>query len=593
MKDVHHSPHCEGIQRLGCRVLSLYVARATCRCRAGCDFDRLTQDLGLPPVCAALQRSHHAHFPAKAPLDLSEDLFPFQPEQRSTSRAEMAQVLDRIDDGFVALDRDGRCVYVNRRVEEMLGRSREQMVGALASEDYPQLLATAGGRSVADAVDAQQPTTNVNYYPELGAWLQVKAYPAPDGVSFFVSDVSDAHLAQQRARLQTAALESAADMVVIVNTDHVVEYVNGAFVVATGYAVDEAVGRGLSEISSLDSNRAFLEEGLPSALRGEPWRGTVLNQRKDGVFYPEEQAITPILDESGACTHFVVIKRDRTEWKQREDQIVALTEYDNLTGLAKREVFLQKLSVAAATATEASSGAVLHFDVDRFHLLNDTLGHEAGDRLLCEIAELLRFSVRHTDVVSRLGGDQFAALLRRSGPVEAFALASTLSEKVERLKVSESGRELSPSVSVGIAIMDGTASGAEVLRRGAVACNAARVRGGNRVESYRPQEEELMRAADDGKWVARVRDALRDGRFTQHYQPIMSLRTSEIEHHEVLARLVDASRGSICAVGRTPGIGRRDRQGRAVSFAGPHRCGSGTGSPTSTHDQPVRLGLRR
>lgn len=470
---------------------------------------------------------------------------------------EMEQLLDRIEDGFVALDRDGRFMYVNRRIAEMFGRDRDEVLGALMADEYPQLLRTPAGRKVGEAMLSQESTTDVSYYPDFGAWWRIQIYPSPEGASLFLSDVTEAHLAEQRMRLHTAALDSAADMVVITNTDHVVEYVNEAFVIATGYQVDEAVGRRLAELSSLDANRSFLEEGLPTVLKGEPWRGVVLNQRKDGTFYPEELAITPILDDDGTCTHFVVIKRDRTEWKQREDRIAALSEYDQLTGLTNRDVFTQELAMAAATASEGSPGVVLHFDVDRFHLLNDTVGHVAGDRLLCEVAALLRRSIRHTDVVSRVGGDQFAALLRKAGPGEAFALADRLREKIERLSTSEESREFSSSVSVGLAVLDGTAPGSEVLRRGDVACNAAKVRGGNRVEIYHPEEEELMRAADDGKWVARVRDALREGRFTQHYQPIVSLRTNEVHHHEVLARLVDTDGSIIPAAAFMPAVERQ------------------------------------
>lgn len=464
------------------------------------------------------------------------------------TRTNMEQVLDRIDDGFVALDRDGRFTYVNRRVEEMFGRDRGAVVGKLMADEYPQLLRTPAGRKVGEAMLSQEPTTDVSYYPEFGAWWRIQIYPSPEGASLFLSDVTEAHLAEQRMRLHTAALESAADMVIITNTDHVVEYVNEAFVIATGYQVDEAVGRRLAELSSLDANRSFLEEGLPTALKGEPWRGGVLNQRKDGTFYPEELAITPILDDDGACTHFVVIKRDRTEWKQREDHITALSQYDQLTGLTNRDVFTQELAVAAVTANEGSLGAVLHFDIDHFHLLNDTLGHEAGDSLLCEIAALLRRGVRHTDVVSRVGGDQFAALLRRASPGEAVALGNRLSEGVARLRLADGGGDFGFSVSVGVVVIDGTMSGAEALRRGDVACNAAKVRGGNRVETYQIEEEELMRAAADGKWATRVRDALHEGRLTQHYQPIVNLRTNEVHHHEVLARLIDTD-GSIIAAG--------------------------------------------
>lgn len=452
---------------------------------------------------------------------------------------EMGELLDRIDEGFVAITREGRFLYLNKKVEAMTGCDREQLIGTLVLEEYPELVRSVAGHKIRQSMADGQPRSDVSYYPRFDAWWSIDVHPSPEGVTLLMSDVTESHLAERRMRLHAAALRATTDMVVITDVHQVVEYVNEAFVAITGYSATEVVGKRLYDISSVDANRAVLEHALPGLLEGHPWRGSVLNQRKDGSFYPEELTITPILGEQGETTHFVVMKRDRTEWKRREEQITALTERDQLTGLVNRDAFVRELNAAASSATDRASGAVLVLDIDRFHLLNDTLGHELGDRLLKEVATLLAHSVRHSDVVSRVGGDQYAVLLRRGSAGDALTLGARLREKVSRLRMADGGRELSPSASAGIAILDGSSPGAEVLRRADVACNAAKLHGGNRVERYLAEEEELTAAALDGEWVARVKDALDDGRLVLYYQPIASLRTGEILHHEVLVRLVE------------------------------------------------------
>lgn len=470
-------------------------------------------------------------------------------EEESEARSDMEATLDRIEDGVVVFDVEGRFVHLNRGAATILQRDRDSLIGQRASIEFSELLHSPAGDQILRSFAEQSPSSRTQFFPQLERWVELHSYPGPEGVSLFLHDVTKEYEAERQMRLQVAALEYTADMVVVTDTHNVIEYVNASFVTATGHDAAEAVGRRLVELQSIEANKMFLEEVLPAVLlRAKPWRGRVVNQRKDGSFYPEELTVTPITNDDGEITHLVIVKRDRTEWNRREEQLAALAEIDQLSGVMNRDGFLRRLTEAVSTMNEGETGSLLLFDLDRFHMLNDTLGHEWGDVLLKQAADVINLGVRQHDVVGRVGGDQFAVLLRSTHPDESLTLADRLRQKVEVIRFTDAGKEFSASMSVGVAMLDGNTQGSEVLRRGDVACYAAKAHGGNRVEMYRQEEEGLARDAEDGEWALRVKDALRDGRFVLHYQPIVNLRTHEISHHEVLSRIIQTD-GSIVAAG--------------------------------------------
>jgi diguanylate cyclase (GGDEF)-like protein/PAS domain S-box-containing protein len=340
---------------------------------------------------------------------------------------------------------------------------------------------------------------------------------------------------RNQIRLQAEALKAAANMIVITDGSGVIEYVNPAFTAVTGYAPEDVLGHRMDMLEPTH-DRASAQR-WQTVAGGRPWRGEIVSRRKDGSVYPEEQTITPIHDADGAVTNVVAVKDDITERKRQEDRLSFLAQHDSLTGLLNRSALAEHLRRAVAAGRRGRPSALLYLDLDQFKIVNDTLGHAAGDRLLITLAGLLLTSVREEDVLARLGGDEFALLMHGVGIEQAVQIASKLRSLVGDFRFSEGNKIFDVDVSIGVATIDGHATDGEVLAQADMACYAAKARGRNRVELYEAERSEQVRLTSDAEWTVRIKDALRDGRLHLHFQPIVSVREQSLRHYEVLVRL--------------------------------------------------------
>jgi diguanylate cyclase (GGDEF)-like protein/PAS domain S-box-containing protein len=286
------------------------------------------------------------------------------------------------------------------------------------------------------------------------------------------------------------ALSSIANAVFITDRYGRIVWANEAFGRLSGYAVHEALGRSPAMLKSGRQNADFYRELWQTILAGSVWRGKVVERRKDGSLYTVDETITPLCDAAGNIAHFVATLHDLTSRKKESDRDHFLAYHDSLTGLPNRALFLRLLEQALAhCARSACRLAVLYIDLDHFKPVNDTLGHQLGDLLLVTVAKRLRASVRKSDVVARLAGDEFTVIqtdLVDTRP--ARALARTLVHALRRPFMLK-GREVRVSASVGISIYpDHGASAEELLQRADLAMYRAKEQGRNRYRFYEAQE---------------------------------------------------------------------------------------------------------
>ncbi len=235
---------------------------------------------------------------------------------------------------------------------------------------------------------------------------------------------------ESRLRLFEAALNSAANGVLITNLDSTIEWANPAFTRMTGLSLAEAVGRKPNEILNSGKQEArFYQNMWQTILAGEVWSGELVNRRKDGSLYDEALTISPVTDAKGAIRHFVAIKQDISERKANEERVQHLAHHDQLTDLPNRVLLSDRLAQALAQARrDRGTLAVMFLDLDKFKPVNDILGHDVGDLLLKEVALRLRTCVpRESDTVSRLGGDEFVILLAQ---IDKAADAALVARKV-------------------------------------------------------------------------------------------------------------------------------------------------------------------
>ena len=293
---------------------------------------------------------------------------------------------------------------------------------------------------------------------------------------------------EARNNLLIAALEAAANGIVITDKDAVVIWANPAFGRLTGYSPEEAVGHRPNDlIKSGLQNGAFYQDMWANLTIGQHWRGELINKRKNGSLYHEELSIAPVKNSVGEITHFIGIKEDITERKEMESQLQKLASTDPLTGLANRRVFLEQLEQETAKVARLSnySAVLLMLDLDFFKRVNDAYGHATGDAVLKAFAEVVRNTSRVIDVPARLGGEEFAILLSGADKNDALAMAERLREQVAETVIEHNAGPVQITVSIGAAALSANDSNGEaVLHRADTALYEAKDKGRNQTRWF-------------------------------------------------------------------------------------------------------------
>ena len=354
--------------------------------------------------------------------------------------------------------------------------------------------------------------------------------------------------AQARSMLESVrqgatVFEATNEAITVTDTAARIVAVNAAFSTITGFAAGEALGATPRIHRSGRQDKDFYERMWHSLQTTGQWQGEIWNRRKNGETYPAWENISAVRDADGTVSHYVSMLSDITALKQAEEQLRHMALHDVLTGLPNRRLLAENLESALARAQRHGHRlALLFLDLDRFKLVNDTLGHAAGDELLGEVARRLRAAVRQEDLIARLGGDEFTVVLEElQHPDNAAHLARKLIEAVAR-PMQLCGRELTPSTSVGIAIYpDDARSAADLSKAADAAMYRAKQRGRHTFEFYTPDitAEAMERLAIEND----LRRALARGELLLYFQPQVDLRSGRILGFEALLRWNHPERG--------------------------------------------------
>lgn len=273
------------------------------------------------------------------------------------------------------------------------------------------------------------------------------------GRIWFFRDITERVNTQEQLRTLWRAVEYSPVSVMITDGRGIIEYVNPRFTECTGYEPQEVIGQTPNFLRSPQTPPEVYDDMWETISTGRTWNGEFYNRKKDGACFWEKNSIAPIRGADDKITHYVAIKEDITERKDAEFRIWQQAHFDALTRLPNRSLFNDRLSQEVVRARRSGSPlAVMFVDLDRFKQVNDTLGHDAGDQLLQQVAARLRLCVRESDTVSRVGGDEFIILLtdlNRDG--EASDIAHRIIYELSEPFLIGS-REASIGVSIGISI---------------------------------------------------------------------------------------------------------------------------------------------
>ncbi len=351
--------------------------------------------------------------------------------------------------------------------------------------------------------------------------------------------------------LANVTLASIADAVVTSDLDGTVTFLNRSAERLTGWSRTAAVGRPVGEVVVLEPDEL---EGRGAALLAGDAAGTtaiataihhVSLRARNGARCAVEGTVAPLRDRDGGRVGLVAVLRDVSEPRLLALQMAHQATHDALTGLLNRHAFERRLREAITSVHSGGGPHCLCFlDLDQFKLVNDSCGHLAGDELLRRIAGLLQEKVRATDVLGRLGGDEFGVLLISCGPRSAVDVARELCAAVQSYRFGWEDRVYTVSASIGLVqIEPGLADVSDVLRVADHSCYVAKERGRNRVQMFAVDDTVLAERLGESRLVLRVREALEGDGFRLFAQPITAL-VPELDgglRFEVLLRMRGAA----------------------------------------------------
>jgi diguanylate cyclase (GGDEF)-like protein/PAS domain S-box-containing protein len=472
---------------------------------------------------------------------------------------EQQLIFDNAHVGILLL-RDRRILKSNQRIADMFGFAHPADYEGESTEIFycsAQQFDAAGRDIYTQLADTHLVNLEVEMCRRDGTriWVLQTGRPldpavALDQPSIWVyTDITERKRAEAELSIAATAFDSQEGMVVT-DARGVILRVNKAFSDTTGYAAEDVVGQTPRILKSDRHDPQFYAAMWECIHRTGTWQGEIWDRRKNGEVYPKWLTISAVKGRDGAVTHYVGAHTDITERKMAEGRINQLAFFDQLTGLPNRTLLLDRLHQAMIFCERNKlMGAVLFIDLDHFKSLNDTMGHDHGDMLLKQVAQILSATVRQGDTVARLGGDEFVIVLGglEGTPLDAAADVEAVCRKlIAALKQDYQlgGTEYHGSASIGATLFTSRATTIEdLLKQADLAMYRSKEAGRNTYTFFDSTMEARVLAR--AQIETDLRRAMQDQQFLLHYQAQVDGTTGRVVGAEVLVRWQHPTRGMV------------------------------------------------
>ncbi len=441
----------------------------------------------------------------------------------------------------------GRFSYVSSQAEKLTGHSREEWTSdgfwqaSLHPEDYTKVSAFCASKThIQDEQGLEfrllKKDGNEIWLRQIVSVVETSAEHCTVLRGFLI-DITESKQAMEKQRLAELVFDTIHEGIMITDTHNRIEVVNPAFTKITGYSFAEVRGQNPRIFGSGLQDANFYSALWQSLNEHGHWEGELWNRHKNGEMYAQSTSISYVHDEVGNIKRHIAVFGDVTEKKQAEEKIHYQANYDQLTALPNRQLFQDRLHSAVASAKRNHTQlALLFIDLDRFKEVNDSAGHEAGDRLLMQVAKRLNECIRETDTLARLGGDEFIVILNNlSSNHDIENIARSMLEVLERPFSLADGIDAAISASIGIAIYpaDGE-DGALLIRHADAAMYRVKETGRNGFEFF--TAEMNREAGKRQQFKSAFKDSLEKGEFKVFFQPVWRLCDGKIMGVEALSR---------------------------------------------------------
>ena len=458
-------------------------------------------------------------------------------------------VINSLPGIFYMLDTQGRFVRTNPQLLTVTGYSQEELKHMTVLDCFKDQDKSMIARRIEEAFEAGDAWVEAELVAKSGRatpYYFTGHRTVIDGQLYLVgvgTDIAERKHFEENLRITASVFENSQEAILITDANNDIVDVNPAFVHITGYSREEVLGQNPKLLNAGRHGSEFFDAMWQSLEQNKSWRGEIWNRRKSGEIYAELLSISAICDSAGKVQRYVGVFSDISHLKAHEAELSRIAHYDALTGIPNRVLLADRMKQAIAQTTrEQLMVAICYLDLDGFKRINDTMGHDAGDLVLIEIARRIGATIRGGDTVARLGGDEFVVVLLglERGEECVATLDRLLAEIAEPMVVKDKTLALSTSIGVSIYPLDDEDPDT-LLRHADQAMYMAKQAGKNRFHIYDPALD--MRTRNQQEVLNAIRDGLEQGQFELHYQPKIDLRTRQLIGAEALIRWRHPERG--------------------------------------------------
>lgn len=455
-------------------------------------------------------------------------------------------VMDTVGALVVVLDDTGKIVQFNRACEQTTGYMSAEVRGRWV---WDFLILPEERQAVQQVFQHLKTTSTPSHYENywltkdgrkrLISWSNSVILDKKSELVYCIGtgiDITERKQAELMIRKLSSAVDQTANGIMIIDQQGIIEYVNSAYGKISGHTPESAIGKPAQFLGTSDNHSPEQARIWKHMLAEDNWRGEMQQWDKDGNRYWMSISVSPIRNPDLQTTHFIVLIEDITELKSAYKDLEYLASYDTLTGLPNRRLFRDRLEQAIRQASRHPQHlALLYLDLDNFKRVNDSLGHDVGDILLCEVAKRLSNCVRKEDTVARLGGDEFVILLQ--AVPKGFDIDGLARKILRQVKapVMAADHEVVITCSIGITLSPSDSLDPGILLRNAdLAMYRSKGRGRDNYEHFESQMN--LEASRRLRMEAELRQALKTHQLESYFQPIVRLHDKQIVGFEALAR---------------------------------------------------------
>lgn len=467
----------------------------------------------------------------------------------------LIQAQSDVGEGVLVVENE-RVMYANQAMSLITGYSLKEMYAfdsfhqLLSPEERPRVREKHVRRLAGEPVERRYEVLGLHKlgYPihlELAVSLMRQKHGATR-MTIVVLDISARKQAEANLVLAHQVFSHAAEGILIIDPEQRILEANRGFEEITGYTRSEVVGQKREMFVAGPDNTVIDADVWREVHQSGLWQGEIWSRRKNGELYPEWLSLSEVVDETGRVANYIAVFSDITLRKESEQRLQFLATHDALTKLPNRTLLQERIDHALRLAQRNKTRlAVLFIDLDRFKVINDTLGHDAGDQLLLEASDRLQKCLRDSDTIARQGGDEFVVLLEEFG--EDVQVLGHISRKIMAALTQPFellGQEVFISASIGISVYPQDGQDMNTLLKNAdIAMYRAKEQGKNNFQFYASDSNvhSFERLALENS----LRKALERDEFILHYQPKVDLKTDAIVGAEALVRWMHPELGMI------------------------------------------------